>query len=215
MTGLPPDQPEDGNVLQIHRWSTSTLVMTAVLAVLLVVSVVILSTASEPPEPTSRVAVPVPATISPTTIPSTIIPPEGLCPYFQGITCDGWVTDAAGVLTDRADMEAEAGDLFFKHGHEIAVILIETSGDLTPRRFADGIGNAWGVGNVVRDDGIVILVAIQERRTEIVTGPGLVLADFDLEEVAEAGNEGFGAGDFDAGLRAVLQNLDELLTATG
>ena len=31
------------------------------------------------------------------------------CPEFQGITCDGWVTDDAGVLTNEATVEAAAG----------------------------------------------------------------------------------------------------------
>ncbi|NIR35636.1 MAG: hypothetical protein GWN07_06470, partial [Actinobacteria bacterium] len=62
------------------------------------------------------------------------------------------------------------------------------SGSRTPRALAEAIGNTWGVGDPGLDDGIVVLVALEERRTEIVTGSGLTLSG--LTSVASAGNTG-------------------------
>ncbi|MCJ7725408.1 MAG: TPM domain-containing protein, partial [Acidimicrobiia bacterium] len=96
--------------------------------------------------------------------------------------------------------------------HQIAVVVVSTSGGLSPREFADGLGNTWGVGEAGVDDGIVILVALAERRTEIVTGSGLTLDDSNLSAVASTANSFFGAGDFDGGIAAVLGSLDALLS---
>lgn len=131
------------------------------------------------------------------------------CPSFQGVTCDGWVTDTAGVIEDLAALEDLVGEAVASHGHEIAVVVVETSGELSPYDFAVGLGNTWGVGDPIRNDGIVVLVAVEERRTEIVTGSGLILDG--LDSVAAAGNPPFRAGDFDTGVEAIIDALGEVI----
>ena len=128
------------------------------------------------------------------------------CPVFEGITCDGWFTDAAGVVDDDALIEDAAGRLVEEHGHEIAIVIVHTSGSRSPRQFAADLGNAWGVGDADRDDGIVVLVALDERRTEIVTGPGVVIDG--LDDIAALGNPFFADGDFAAGIVTILTGLD-------
>jgi len=132
------------------------------------------------------------------------------CPDFEGVVCDGWVTDASGMVTDDAGLEAAVGRVVANHGHQIAVVIISTSGGLTPREFAEGLGNTWSVGEAGVDDGIVVLVALAERRTEIVTGGGLSLAG--LDAVASAADSFFGTGDFDGGLAAIIGSLDSVLS---
>ena len=128
------------------------------------------------------------------------------CPPYQGIVCDGWVTDQAGVLVSEATMEAAAERLVAEHGHQIAVVIVSTTGSVRPDEFAAGIGNTWGVGDAARDDGIVVLVALAERRTEIVTGSGLRIPN--LATVAGTGDSFFGAGDFDSGIVAILSAIE-------
>jgi len=134
------------------------------------------------------------------------------CPEYQGVVCDGWVTDDAGIIENDAALEAAVGRVVADHGHEVAVVIVSTSGRLTPREFAQGIGDTWGVGDANRDDGIVILVALAERRTEIVSGPGLIISESDGTAVASAANSFFGAGDYDGGVSAVIGSLDVLLS---
>ncbi|HEX9978576.1 MAG TPA: TPM domain-containing protein, partial [Acidimicrobiia bacterium] len=132
------------------------------------------------------------------------------CPDYHGITCDGWVTDAAGVLTDETAVEAAAGRLVAAHDHEVAVVVAADSDGLDPHDFAAGLGDAWGVGDPARNDGIVVLVSLAERRTEIVTGDGLTIDG--LDSVAEAGNAYFADGDFSGGLIAIITTLDARLS---
>jgi uncharacterized protein len=144
--------------------------------------------------------------------------PEPSCPEFHGITCDGWVTDAAGVLDNESAVEAAAGRLVAEHGHELAVVVVPDSDGLSPAEFAAGLGNTWGVGDPSLDDGIVVLVSLAERRTEISPGGGLQgTAGFDsgtLGDVAAAGNPYFADGDFSSGLIAILTALDADLSGT-
>ena len=127
------------------------------------------------------------------------------CPEYEGITCDGWVTDAAGVLDAEPSVEAAAARFVTEHGNEIAVVLVATTGAIDPQTFAADLGNTWGVGDRDRDDGIVVLVALAERRTEIVTGPGLSLDRVD--DLAAAGNGFFADGDFDGGVIAIVTSI--------
>src|SRR5690554_552110 len=136
------------------------------------------------------------------------------CPEYEGITCDGWVTDAAGVLANEEALEATAGRFVENTGHEIAVVLVdEADGD--PRGFAEDLGNTWGVGDPSEDDGVVVLVALEERRIEIVTGPGAFLPESTLSDIAASGADFFGAGDFDGGLSAVLTQLQAQYSGGG
>lgn len=127
------------------------------------------------------------------------------CPDYRGIVCDGWVTDAAGVVVDDANVERAAQRFVDEYGHEIAVVVVPDAQGLDPRTFAEELGNTWGVGDPAANDGIVVLVALAERRTEIVTGPGLPLTG--LDSVAGAGNGYFADGDFDGGLVAIITAL--------
>lgn len=129
----------------------------------------------------------------------------GACPEYDGITCDGWVTDAAGVLVSEASVESAAARFVSEQGHEIAVVIVASTGSVDPQTFAAELGNAWGVGDRDRDDGIVLLVALAERRTEIVTGPGLSLEGVDA--LASAGDGFFADGDFDGGVIAIITSI--------
>lgn len=131
------------------------------------------------------------------------------CPPFQGIVCDGWVTDHAGLLRDEPTVEATAERFVADQGHELAVVLVDETAGREPRQFAIDLGNTWGVGDTDRDDGIVVLVAIGARRTEIVTGSGLTIGG--LDAIASRGDGFFADGDFDGGVTAIIVALDAAL----
>ncbi|MGA7271715.1 MAG: TPM domain-containing protein, partial [Acidimicrobiia bacterium] len=134
------------------------------------------------------------------------------CPEYQGITCDGWVTDSAGVLTSRDTLEQTAGQFVEATGHQVAVVTVQDTGGTDPRKFAEELGNTWGVGDPNKNDGVVVLVAISQRRTEIVTGPGAFLSDSTLSSIASLGDDFFANGNFDGGLSAILASLQQQYT---
>ncbi len=87
----------------------------------------------------------------------------------------GYVNDYAGVIdsASSARMERAIEALKKKTGAEISVVTVKTTDPLTPKEYATEILNKWGIGQKGKDNGLVLLTAIEERRTEIETGYGL------------------------------------------
>ena len=50
------------------------------------------------------------------------------CPPFEGITCDGFVTDAAGVLDNDGVLESEAARIEGTYGAQVAVVTVPSLG---------------------------------------------------------------------------------------
>ncbi len=136
------------------------------------------------------------------------VQPTG-CPAVDGIQCDGWVTDAAGVLRDDANLERLVDGLVNQYGNQIAVVIVQSAAD--PNDLARRIGNEWGVGNADVDDGIVVLVALDQRLTAVETGPGFDLPEADI--IASLGDSSFAAGDFDGGVSAIVGGLNATFQA--
>lgn len=132
------------------------------------------------------------------------------CPEYDGYTCDGWVTDVAGVLDNEPAVEASAAALVQDYGHQIAVALVpDANGDL--ESYANELGNTWGVGDQRVDDGIVLVVGLAERQTWLVAGPGLDLPEAGV--IAGLADSFFRNGNFDGGISAVIGGLDQTFSA--
>ena len=76
------------------------------------------------------------------------------CPQYQGITCDEWVTDVVGVIGDDSRLESTVDRIVARFGHQIAVVVVSTTGSTSASDFAAGLGNTWGVGDAGEDDGL-------------------------------------------------------------
>ncbi len=135
------------------------------------------------------------------------------CPAFEGITCDGAVTDTTGVVEDDAALEEAVGRLVATYGHETAVVIIDGAGSRSVENFAVDLGNAWGVGDPDRNDGIIIAVDLDSRITTVQHGEGLNGVPRSFDSIAAVGNSFFANGDFDGGLLAIIGSLDEALAA--
>lgn len=133
------------------------------------------------------------------------------CGTYEGVVCRGWFSDDAGVVEDDAAIEAAVGALVTRYGNEIAVVTVSESPYGSPLEFAQDLGNAWGVGDAERRDGIVVLVDVGNRRTEMTAGPGV--PELDYARVTGAGNSFFGRADFDSGIIAIVGSLEQELAS--
>ena len=75
------------------------------------------------------------------------------------------------------------------------------------RRFANELGNIWGVGAATRNDGVVVLVDLGSSVTRVSSGSGLDLRP-QYEPIAMAGDALFAVSAWDEGIAAVLEALD-------
>ncbi len=102
-------------------------------------------------------------------------------------------------------------------GTEIAVVTIGSRDDygnhVSIESFANGLFNAWGIGDAARNNGILILVASEDREMRIELGAGHPRSwDFAAEEIVHrimlpAFRAGDLASGIEAGTRAAIDRI--------
>jgi uncharacterized membrane protein YgcG len=88
----------------------------------------------------------------------------------------GAVGDFAGVMDagDIQRIQELAGELERKTGAELAVVTVKTIAPYgSIEEYALELFNAWGIGQAGRDNGVLLILAVNERRVKIETGYGL------------------------------------------
>ena len=88
----------------------------------------------------------------------------------------GYVSDYAGVIDEasKTQMERILASLKEKTGAEVAVVTVDTMAPYaTIEEFTIELATKWGVGKRGEDNGVLIALAIQERKTRIEVGYGL------------------------------------------
>ena len=130
----------------------------------------------------------------------------------------GWVSDRANIISSETEVKLNQRltQLEAESGQEMAIVTVEdTSGFASPKAFATDLFNHWGVGKAAEDNGVLFLVSVGDRRSEVEVGYGLesVLTQSKVERLLtrEAIPE-FKQGRFDAGIEkasmALVSELD-------
>jgi len=130
------------------------------------------------------------------------------CGEYEGVVCQGFFTDEAGVVDTPQRVEDAISRVVNQYGNPIAFVIVTDSRGQSPADFASNLANTWGVGDPVAENGVVVLVSLDERRTEIVTQQGISLPG---DAIAGAGRSFFGAGDFEGGTLAIVGALEQAL----
>lgn len=87
----------------------------------------------------------------------------------------GFVNDTAHLLDDatHARLEALLDQLRRKTGAEFAVLTIQTTAPMTPTDYKVQVFQRWGLGQKGKDNGLLMLVAVDEHEVRFETGYGL------------------------------------------
>ncbi|MDJ0620470.1 MAG: TPM domain-containing protein [Calothrix sp. MO_192.B10] len=88
----------------------------------------------------------------------------------------GWVTDMANILSDRTESQLNGmiSRLEAKNSAEMAIVTVpETAPAATPKEFTTKLFNHWGIGKKGKDNGLLFLISVKDKRVEIETGYGL------------------------------------------
>lgn len=85
------------------------------------------------------------------------------------------VTDLGGFFSssERAELENALRDYQRNAGPQVAVLIIPSLENESIESISIRVADAWKIGDKVRDDGILILVAKKERKVRIEVGQGL------------------------------------------
>jgi uncharacterized protein len=87
----------------------------------------------------------------------------------------GRITDAAQILTPAQEerLSAKLDRLEQSTHHQMIVVTVLTLGGLDEATFTRTLANKWGIGRKSYDDGVVVLIAPNERKVRISVGYGL------------------------------------------
>jgi uncharacterized protein len=139
----------------------------------------------------------------------------------------GFVNDFAGVLdsSQAGELNALLTALEENTTAEVAVVTINSTAPLDTKAYAVGLLENWGIGKKGKDNGLLILLALQERRIEVETGYGLegILPDSKVGRILDDYVVShLKAGDYGVGLvegtkafaQVIYDNRDEVFAGT-
>ena len=91
------------------------------------------------------------------------------------ITLIGRVSDHADLLSSSQEkaLAAQLESLELQTQHQLVVVSVESLGGENIAHFTQDLGNAWGVGRAGHNDGVILLIAPNERQVRIAVGYGL------------------------------------------
>lgn len=126
------------------------------------------------------------------------------------------VTDLTGTLSaaQRQALERQLAEFERRRGTQIAVLLVPTTVPETIEQYSIRVVDEWKLGRKGIDDGLLLLVAVNDRRLRIEVGYGLegvvpdAIANRIIEEYIVPY---FRAGEYAAGIQAGLQRLMGLI----
>jgi len=84
------------------------------------------------------------------------------------------VVDQAGILTpeQQADLKSKSQALYTQTGRAFAVATVKSLEGYPVEDYAYRLGRAWGLGEKEKDNGVLLLVAPNDRKVSIATGYG-------------------------------------------
>ena len=127
------------------------------------------------------------------------------------------VLDTAAVLApaEEAEFAARLAGLERRTGHPMVIVTIASTGGRDIADLTRDLGNRWGIGRPGIDDGIVLLLAMEDRRLRIAIGDGL-RAKLPDEAAAAIIRDRMvprlSRGDAAGAVRAALDEIDLLLS---
>lgn len=126
------------------------------------------------------------------------------------------VTDLTGTLSaaERQALESKLAEVERRKGAQIAILIVPTTGADTVDQYARRVFDQWKLGRQGVDDGVLLLVAKNDRTVRIEPGYGLEGAIPDIAAgriVREQITPAFRQGDFAGGLGAAVDSLIRLI----
>lgn len=124
----------------------------------------------------------------------------------------GRVVDQAGILSgeQRQAISRKLEAFEQSKGSQVAVLVVPTTAGEAIEDFATRVTDQWKLGRAGVDDGVLLVVAMQERRMRIQTGRGVqgTLTDaLSKRIIAERMTPLFRAGDFAGGISVGVDSI--------
>lgn len=127
-----------------------------------------------------------------------------------------WVNDYADVFSasEESQLDRKLNEFEYRSSTQIFVVTLDNNGGYPASMLAPMIGEQWGVGQKGKDNGLIVLVDMQERDVFIATGYGNEEYVTDLLAGRIVDHEivpNFKNGEYYAGIDAATEVLISLL----
>lgn len=128
----------------------------------------------------------------------------------------GWVVDEAGKLSGPTvkELNAKSEVLAANDGPEIAVVTVQSMGGESVEQYSMHLAERWKVGKRASDNGVILLVALAERKIRIEVGTGLEpkLTDSQAKRIIdESITPALKRGDFDGGIKLGYERIAQAI----
>lgn len=128
------------------------------------------------------------------------------------------VIDEANILTasEKQQLAQKLRNIYDQGLAQAAIVIVPTTNGMDIFDYGMQVADRWQLGEADTDDGLLILVAINDRKIQIFTGRGVegVLPDVVLKRlIRDEITPYFKAGDYAGGLNIGITRIEERLTA--
>lgn len=129
-----------------------------------------------------------------------------------------YVTNPDQVLTESTVtvIDSMLKELELTTTCQVAVVVINSIGETVPKTFATKLFNYWGIGDREKDNGLLILMVMDQRSIEFETGKGMegILPDIRCKYIQETFMVPYAkAGNYDAcivgGVKSVIMFITD------
>ena len=144
----------------------------------------------------------------------SVLTPAHADPKFPPLT--GRIVDDAHILSadDRQQLEATLSELEGKSSDQIVVYTTPSLQGYEIEEFGYRLGRAWKIGQQGTNNGIVLIIAPNDRKVRIEVGRGLEPIMTDTLATTIIQNTilpGFRRGDFPGGVKAGVRDIKDVL----
>ena len=148
---------------------------------------------------------------------SFIILPLSLLAYTSPGQPNGFVNDFAKILTveNVQALNERLTGLKNTTGAEVTIVTVSSLGDETIETYSTKLVEEWGIGVKGKDNGLLILIAPNERQARFEVGYGLEGAITDLQSsniINKVMTPAFKAGDYYSGLNGAVEAVTSIIT---
>ncbi|MES2111639.1 MAG: TPM domain-containing protein [Bacteroidota bacterium] len=126
------------------------------------------------------------------------------------------VTDYVNLLHDyqKSQLESKLKAFADSTSTQIAVVIIKSVGDYDINDFGQKLGRAWGIGEKGKNNGVLLLVAKEDKKVAIQTGYGAegAVTDYATHDIIQKDIiPRFKANDYYSGIDAATDDIMKLM----
>lgn len=123
-----------------------------------------------------------------------------------------FVNDFAGVISneDISEMQKKGESLYHKTKAQAVVVTVNDMGGEVIENYAIKLARQWGIGDAEKNNGVLLLLAVEEREVRIEVGRGLEGAITDIKSgfiIDHYGIEHLSNDDFSTGLSKIYNAI--------